>query len=208
VHAAPTAEFAFLDARHPGETALDAHVRRTREYYEWAKAGGAGASLIDSGFDWLREHRPESARSAPEPRPPALSWGDARIGNVIYREFTAVALLDWEMAALGPPELDLGWMIFFHQFFEDIAASAGLPGLPDLLRRDDIVDCYAGLAGYQPVELDFYIVYAALRQAIITMRIQLRAVAFGQAQPPSDPNEMIMHRAALAKMLDGSYEPG
>jgi aminoglycoside phosphotransferase (APT) family kinase protein len=205
VHAAPPGDFVFLDRRRAGETALDAHVRHTRDYYEWAKAGGTGAPLIDRGFDWLREHWPVAADSGGATTAPVLSWGDARIGNIIYRGFTPAALLDWEMAALGPRELDIGWMIFFHRFFEDIAHNAGLPGLPDFLRRDDIVDCYAGLTGYQPVALNFYIVYAALRQAIIAMRIQLRAIAFGQVEQPDDPNELIMHREALAQMLDGRY---
>jgi aminoglycoside phosphotransferase (APT) family kinase protein len=200
VHAAAPSDFAFLDRRRPGESALDAHVRQTRHHYEWTKANGSGAPLIERGFDWLREHRPMGP-----PPAPVLSWGDARIGNIIYRDFTPVALLDWEMASIGPPELDIGWMIFFHGFFEDIARSAGLPGLPDLLQLADVADIYADLTGYRPAELDFYVVYAALRHAIITVRIQLRAIAFGQACQPDDPDEMIMHRGALANMLDGTY---
>ena len=68
-----------------------------------------------------------------------LSWGDARIGNVLYRDFEPVAVLDWEMAALGPPELDVGWLVTLHAFFEEVAHQYGLPGLPDLLRREDVV---------------------------------------------------------------------
>lgn len=202
VHAANPADFAFLDRRRTGETALAAHVRHTRDYYEWAKDGRAGAPLIDRAFDWLYENWPADSDSAHDQ---ALSWGDARIGNVIYRDFTPVALLDWEMASLGPRELDIGWMIFFHRFFEDMALSAGLPGLPDLLRPDCVADTYADLTGYRPVGLDFYIVYAAVRQAIITLRIQLRVSKFGQAELPDDLDETIMHRASLQKMLDGSY---
>lgn len=206
VHAANPVDFPFLDRRRTGESALAAHVRHTRDYYEWAKAGRAGAPLIDRAFEWLREHWPADPGSAPgQAAASVLSWGDARIGNVIYRDFTPVALLDWEMASLGPRELDIGWMIFFHRFFEDIAHGAGLPGLPDLLRPERVTDIYADLTGYRPVNLDFYVVYAALRQAIITLRIQLRASMFGQAELPEDPDEMIMHRVALAKMLDGSY---
>jgi aminoglycoside phosphotransferase (APT) family kinase protein len=198
VHAAAPANFAFLDRRRRGETALQAHVRHTHDYYEWTRADGPGVPLIERGFDWLREHWPHESE-------PVLCWGDARIGNVIYRDFTPVALLDWEMASLGPRELDLGWMIFLHRFFEDLARSAGLPGLPDFLRRDDVADAYADLTGYRPADLDFYTAYAALQHAIIMVRIQLRAIAFGQAERPADPDEMIMHRVALAKMLDGTY---
>jgi aminoglycoside phosphotransferase (APT) family kinase protein len=195
VHASDPTDFAFLHQHAPRETALAAHVRRTREYYEWVRAGDRGIPLIEHAFDWLREHWPRES-------PAALSWGDARIGNVVYRDFAPVALLDWEMAALGPRELDIGWMLFFHSFFEDIAQRAGLPGLPDMLKPTDVVDSYAEITGYQPAELDFFVVYAALRQAIITVRIQLRAIAFGQSARPVDPDDMIMHRDVLTSMLD------
>ncbi|SPM30581.1 phosphotransferase family protein [Mycobacterium terramassiliense] len=206
VHAAAPADFSFLDHRQSGETELQAHVRRTREYYDWARGDRPGVPLIEQGFDWLYENWPQQASSRPgRESGTVLSWGDARIGNIIYRDFVPVALLDWEMVSLGPRELDLGWMLFFHSFFEDIAHTAGLPGLPDLLRRVDVVEAYAELAGYRPAGLDFYIVYAALRQAIILVRIQLRAIAFGQAEVPDQPDNMIMHRETLARMLDGTY---
>ena len=206
VHDADPADFSFLDQRKAGETTLQAHVRQSRDYYDWAKGDGPGVPLIEQGFDWLYEHWPDdvSSRLGSSPNP-VLSWGDARIGNIIYRDFTPVALLDWEMVSLGPRELDLGWMLFFHSFFEDIAHNAGLPGLPGFLRREDVIDTYADLADYRPGELNFYIVYAALRQAIILVRIQLRAIAFGQADAPDHPDAMIMHRESLAKMLNGTY---
>ncbi|MDJ0108109.1 phosphotransferase family protein, partial [Rhodococcus erythropolis] len=56
-----------------------------------------------------------------------------------------------------------------------------------------------------PHDLEFYVTYAALRQAVIMWRIQARAIAFGQSQRPEDPDDMIMHRASLAAMLDGTY---
>jgi aminoglycoside phosphotransferase (APT) family kinase protein len=198
VHAAAPSDFPFLDRRRLGETALQAHVRHTAGYYEWARAGAARIPLIERGLHWLRQHWPDESK-------PVLSWGDARVGNVIYQDFTPVALLDWEMASLGPRELDLGWMIFFHRFFEDLAHGAGLPGLPDFLRRDDVAGTYADITGYRPADLDFYITYAALQHAIVMVRIRLRAIAFGQAEPPDDPDDMIMHRDALAAMLDGTY---
>ncbi len=134
-----------------------------------------------------------------------LCWGDSRIGNVIYRDFEPAAVLDWEMATLGPRELDLGWMIFQHRFFEDLAAMAGLPGMPDFLRREDVAEAYGSLSGHQVADLDFYIVYAALRHAVIMFRVQSRAVAFGQAEFPDNPDEMILHHKTLEAMLDGTY---
>jgi aminoglycoside phosphotransferase (APT) family kinase protein len=198
VHAAAPADFAFLDRRRAGETPLGAHVRHTADYYAWIRGDGVSVPLIERGFGWLAEHWPDESA-------PVVSWGDARIGNIVYRDFSPVALLDWEMAALGPRELDLGWMIFFHRFFEDLAHGAGLPGLPDFLRRDDVAATYADITGYRPAHLDFYTAYAALQHAVIMVRIHLRAVAFGQAELPADPDAMIMHRDTLAAMLDGTY---
>lgn len=186
-------------AEPTGVEALRAHLEEQRRYYEWATADGPGSPLIERGFDWIEANFPTDAGSA------VLCWGDSRIGNVIYRDFEPAAVLDWEMAALGPRELDLGWMIFQHRFFEDLAAMAGLPGMPDFLRREDVADAYRSLSGHQVSDLDFYIVYAALRHAVIMFRVQSRAVAFGQAEFPDNPDEMILHHKTLEAMLDGTY---
>ncbi len=181
--------------------ALRSHFAGVRAYYEWAAADARRSPLIERGLDELE-------RSLPSPAGPAvLCWGDARIGNIVYRDFRPAAVLDWEMAALGPREMDLGWMIFLHRFFEDIAAAAGLPGLPGMLRRADVADSYEQASGHRAQDLEWHIAYAAVRQAIIMYRIQCRTVAFGQAEAPDDPDAMIMHRAGLEEMLDGAYWP-
>ena len=54
-----------------------------------------------------------------------LNWGDARVGNILYRDFAPIAVLDWEMATVGPREVDLAWMIFLHAFFHDMAVTFG-----------------------------------------------------------------------------------
>lgn len=190
--------FAFLQLDRPEPTPLGRHVADQWEYYQWV-AQGLRSPLIERCFAWLREHWPA------DEGPAVLSWGDARIGNIMYRDFEPVAVFDWEMAGLGPRELDIGWLIFLHRFFEDIAAQAGLPGMPHLLRRDDVAASYQTLTGHAPRDLDFYILYAALRQGIIMSRIQRRAVHFGEAEMPVDVDDLIMHRRALEAMADGTY---
>ncbi|WP_137722979.1 phosphotransferase family protein [Prescottella subtropica] len=200
LHATPEPAQLFPDAAATSATAaLSAHIDGQRRYYAWATETGPRSPLIERGLAWLDEHRPSPSG------PAVLCWGDARIGNVVYRDFEPAAVLDWEMAALGPRELDLGWMIFIHRFFEDLATVAGLPGLPDLLRRGDVAGTYTDLTGHTPENLDFYTLYAALRHAIIMFRIQCRAVAFGQAEAPADPDDMILHRKTLEEMLAGTY---
>ncbi|WP_185715223.1 phosphotransferase family protein [Mycobacteroides abscessus] len=208
IHAAPVERFAFLNDAREGETGLDAHVRRTHEFYEWVRGNGPTIPLIDRGFEWLRENWPEESLSGIGRPIDVVSWGDSRPGNVIYRDFEPVALLDWEMASIGPRELDLGWIIFLHRFFQDLAEVATLPGLPDFCKREDIAAEYAALTGHHAADLDFYTAYAALQHAVIMVRIQMRAMAFGQAQMPGDPDDLILHRATLEKMLNGTYWAG
>jgi aminoglycoside phosphotransferase (APT) family kinase protein len=116
-----------------------------------------------------------------------------------------VAVLDWEMAALGPRELDLGWMIFLHRFFDDLAQGMGMPGMPQLLARERAAATYAELSGHAPRDLDWYTLYAALRHGIIMTRIALRAIRFGEREKSDDVDSYIPHAASLEKMLAGTY---
>jgi aminoglycoside phosphotransferase (APT) family kinase protein len=171
VHAAAPADFAFLDPRRPGESALSAHVRRSSESYESAGSRGLRAPLIERGFAWLREHWPA------EPVP-VLCWGDARIEHAMYPDFESAALLGWQRATLGPRELDLGALVLRHRFADSLAHAVGRPGLPDFLRAEDVAATYADITGYRPVDLGFYITYAALALAIESLRSPLRTNAF------------------------------
>jgi aminoglycoside phosphotransferase (APT) family kinase protein len=202
VHGIPDPATAFACLRPPaGIDALKAHVQAQWDYYQWALADeGFRIPIIERSFGWLAEHWPR------EPGPDVLSWGDARIGNIIYQGFEPVAVLDWEMAALGPRELDLSWFIFLHRFFQDIAQFFELDGIPGFLRRSDVERCYQELTGYTPRDMDFYLLYAALRHAIVMARIKRRMIHFGEDQVPADIDDYVMHRASLEKLLAGTYE--
>jgi len=187
-------------AAEAGDDPLRAHVEGQRAYYEWTRRDdGLRIPVLERGFDWLEAHWPEQTGD------PVLSWGDARIGNVIYDGFAPVAVLDWEMAALGPRELDLGWMLYLHRFFQDLAEFFALPGLPDFHQRGDVVAAYTAAAGLAPADLAWYLVYAALRHGIVMSRIKRRMIHFGEEQAPDDVDDYVMHRASLERLLDGSY---
>lgn len=196
VHSCPVP--AMLEMPHADESPLRAHIRRLQEFYAWASKGRKGSPLIERGFTWLTDNLPEESDAV-------LTWGDARIGNIIYSDFAPIAVLDWEMAAYGPRELDVAWMIFLHRFFQDITEMATMDGLPDFLRRDDVAAEYAELSGYQVRDLDYYITYSALIHAVIMFRIQCRAIDFGQAEEPADPDDMILHRTTVEAMMAGTY---
>jgi aminoglycoside phosphotransferase (APT) family kinase protein len=195
----PAERFAFLASARPGATPLRRFVAELRGFYDWVAADGLRSPLLERCFAWLDASWPRHEG------PTVLSWGDARIGNVLYRDFGPAAALDWEMAALGPPELDLGWMVALHRFFDDLAVGAGMPGMPGLLRRDDVAASYEKQTGYAPRDLDFYTLLAALRHGIVMFRIARRMSHFGEMQLPPDVDDMIAHRRMLERMLTGEY---
>ncbi|MGP0028971.1 MAG: phosphotransferase family protein, partial [Acidimicrobiales bacterium] len=189
----------FLAGPDDGESHLRHHVREHQAYYDWVAEDGVRSPLIERGFEWLEEHWPENPDDA------VFSWGDARVGNMMFEDFTPVAVLDWEMASIGPREIDLGWMIYLHRFFQDLVEDLGLPGLPDVLHRRTVAEIYEAVSGYTPKDLDFYATYAALRHAIVMFRITRRSIRFGEAVMPEDPDHAFMHHAHFRRMLDGEY---
>jgi aminoglycoside phosphotransferase (APT) family kinase protein len=193
---------AFLELDRPGASALRRHVADSAAYYEWVAAHGARSPLIERSFAWLDEHWPAEEGDT------VISWGDARIGNMMFRDFEPVAVLDWEMAAVGPREVDLAWMIFLHRFLDDLALQAGLPGMPHFMRLDDMAGAYESFTGYTPRDLEFYTLYASLRHAIVMSRVARRSILFGEMEMPSDPDDLIMHRSTVEQMLDGTYWSG
>ncbi|WP_034091918.1 phosphotransferase family protein [Streptacidiphilus albus] len=204
LHAVPAEEAGFLAPEAAGKTALRRHVNDQRGYYEWVVRGRPGSPLIERAFARLDELWPE------DEGPTVLSWGDARVGNIVYQGFAPAAVLDWEMASLGPRELDLAWLIFLHRFFQDLTEGSGLPGLPGFLERDRVAEHYAALTGHTPRDLDFYTLYAALRHAVVMLRIAYRQVHFGEASLPegatgADVDRLIMHGPTLEAMLEGRY---
>lgn len=197
LHAIPEAakQFPWLERSEPGDTHLRRHVAHTQAWYDRVAADGGESPLVERAFAWLDDHWPADDDDA------VLSWGDARIGNVIYADFTPAALLDWEMAGLGPRELDVSWLICGHLVFQHITEALGLPGMPDFLRPEDVAAQYKSLTGHQLRDLDFYLVYAATQWAIVFLRTGQRQAHFGERELPADPEEMIISRALLERML-------
>lgn len=81
----------------------------------------------------------------------------------------------------------------------------GQCGLPDFLRRDRVEARYARLTGHRPRDMDFFTLYAALRHAIVMLRIAHRQAFFGEVDLPADPDTLILHHGSLRAMVQGSY---
>lgn len=180
----------------PGEGSLRAHVDEQRAYYEWTtREDGLRVPVIERAFDWIGSHWPA------ETGPDVLSWGDARIGNILYEGTTPTAVLDWEMAATAHAEVDLGWFLYFHDLYQDLAEIFGFPGIPDLFDHHQVVEQYEQLTGATVRDLPFYYVYAGLRQAIILSRITRRRIHFGEQEASAHPDEYVLHHTMLARLI-------
>ncbi|RMI30961.1 phosphotransferase family protein [Nocardia stercoris] len=194
----PAAKFPTLDG--PG-SGLRRHFEAQKAWYDWALArDGYRIPLLERAFDVLEHSWPTESGAD------VLNWGDARPGNILFDGFTPAAVLDWEMAAIGPRELDLAWPILIHRFFQDICTRFDQPGLPDFLRRSDIERLYTERTGHVPQDLDWYLTYAALRHGIVMARIKRRMIHFGEDTDTADRDDYVMHRHLLESLLDGTCE--
>jgi aminoglycoside phosphotransferase (APT) family kinase protein len=191
--------FEYLKFTEAGGSALRNHIAHTRAWYDWVAEESGPSSVIERAFAWLEDHWPSDEGEA------VVSWGDSRIGNILYRDFEPVAVLDWEMAGLGPRELDLAWMVYSHRVFQDIAGSMELPGMPDFMRPADVFSRYERGSGHAPRHIDFYGTYAALQWAIVFVRTARRSVHFGEREMPDQLDDVIVNRDGLEAMLAGTY---
>jgi aminoglycoside phosphotransferase (APT) family kinase protein len=187
--------FRFLEADAAGDSPLRRNLARTRAWYDYAVVDGGPSPLIERGLAWLEAHVPTGTDTV-------LCWGDARIGNVLYRDFEPVGVLDWEMAAVGPREMDLAWLVFAHRVFESIAGSMELPGMPDFLREDDVRSTYADMTGVEVGDFAWYQLYDAVQWGIVFMRTGARQVRFGEIEQPDDVESLMHHRPLFEQLLD------
>lgn len=206
LHSIPNAEktFGFLTEGLAGDTALRRHFSWVQSWYDFAVPDIGRSALLERTFEWLESNWPSDAAA----REPVLLWGDARLGNVLYRDFAPVAVLDWEMVTLGPRELDVAWIIYAHMVFQEMTALATLPGLPEVLREEDVRATYQELTGVELADLHWFYVYSGVMWACVFMRTNARRVHFGEIEKSDDPNfaESLFYHAGLMKRLIGEEQ--
>jgi len=140
---------------------------------------GALLDHLERFLGWAEDDRPldvarralEQLRASAPPAPlegPALCWGDARFSNLIFRDFAVAAVLDWEMASIGDPLLDVGWWLFADDALTTGSGCTRLPGFPG---REETAARWSGLTGRSADALDWYELAAALRFTIIMLRM-------------------------------------
>jgi aminoglycoside phosphotransferase (APT) family kinase protein len=200
LHSIPNAEhtFAFLsEVDPPGDTPLDRHFGWLKDWYDFAVPDIGRSTLVESALAWLEDNFPSDVAATE----PVLAWGDSRIGNVLYEDFRPVAVLDWEMATVGPRELDVAWIVFAHMVFQELAGLAGLAGLPDVMREEDVRSTYEGLTGATLGDLLWFYVYSGVIWCCVFMRTSARRVRFGEIEKPDDVESLFYHASLLRRLI-------
>lgn len=196
LHAIPdaAATFGFLEPHHDGATLLEKNLARTQAWYDFAVPDIGRSPLVERALAWLHEHLPETDEAV-------LCWGDSRIGNMMYRDFEPVAVLDWEMAAIGPRELDVSWMAFAHSVFESITGMMEMPGMPHFMHEDDLKAEYERVSGVALGDLGWYHVYNGVQWCIVFMRTGARQIHFGEIERPDDIESLFHCKPLVERVL-------
>jgi aminoglycoside phosphotransferase (APT) family kinase protein len=132
---------------------------------------------------WLEANRPEDVASC-------VIHGDWRIDNVVFdlKQARIVGVLDWELATVGDPLMDLGSALAYWVDRDDDPAFAALrrqpSHLPGMPTRDEFVAKYLQQSGRSCVDFTFYEVFGLFRLAVIIQQIWARYVA-GQTTNPA-----------------------
>jgi aminoglycoside phosphotransferase (APT) family kinase protein len=121
---------------------------------------GEPLPAVELGLRWLRAN-------APEPAEPRLVHGDFRLGNFIVDERGLAAVIDWELAHLGDPVEDIGWLcIRSWRFGNDSLPAAGVG------QKEEFAAAYeaAGGAPVDPGRVRYWEVFGNLKWAVICAR--------------------------------------
>ena len=185
--------FDFLWRAERGSRGLDQYLSWVRDWYRWMQAGRT-YPIVEEALEYLFANKPSDA-------PDCVLWGDARIGNVLFDGSNKVAaLLDWEMAALGPAEVDLAWWLVMDRVLSEWLELPRLAGLPG---RNESITFYERAAGRSVHQMEYYEILAALRFALVLIRAAERYRSVGLVRPDttfdsqSPPMRLLAHQLGM-----------
>jgi aminoglycoside phosphotransferase (APT) family kinase protein len=155
---------------------LERQLRRFLGLWELNKTREIAA--VESVGAWLAEHLPSSG-------PATIVHGDFRLGNTIFataRPAQLAAVLDWEMATIGDPLADLGYLcmmwteagdpqVGLREALGRVTRSEGFPTRAELIER------YEELSGRSMVDIRWYMTLALWKSIVFMEGNYKRAIA-------------------------------
>ncbi|WP_395647674.1 phosphotransferase family protein [Terricaulis sp.] len=164
---------------------LERQVGRWRKQFEGYAAldGWSGAALaapIERVGDWLERNCPASFK-------PGILHGDYHLANVMFANTgpELAAIVDWELATIGDPLIDLGWVLTTWPRPNDPTSMKIEPweGFPS---ADELLAYYRERSERDLSAMDWYIVLACYKLAILLEGTHARACAGKAAKETGD----------------------
>ncbi|WP_279580677.1 phosphotransferase family protein [Fodinicola feengrottensis] len=149
---------------------VERQLRRWRRQLH--QSGSPDLVLLDRVHDALSTHVPAQRTG--------IVHGDFRPGNLSFgSDGRVLAVFDWELATVGEPLADLGWLsASWGQPGDDVPPTiegpSTAPGFPS---REQLAEHYAKLSGRDVSELPFYEAFARWRGACIGAGVRARYLA-------------------------------
>jgi aminoglycoside phosphotransferase (APT) family kinase protein len=179
----------WLDTSGEGKPSFAGQLSLYRDYTLHELAGREHLVMMHA-FDWLDANAPEA--------PVGLSWGDARLGNMIWQDYRCAAILDWEAAALAPPEADIGWWVMFDRMSFDDMNAPRLQGYPT---REEMVAYWEEITGRRVSDIRYWEIFAAMRFCAVFIRLGDRFVRAGLVPAEANVATQNLVTDALARLL-------
>jgi aminoglycoside phosphotransferase (APT) family kinase protein len=160
---------------------LDRQLRGWTE--RWAQSRLDPVPELEIVADWLMRKRPIESSDV------SVVHGDLKLDNVVLDPLDAAritAVLDWEMAALGDPLVDLGILLAYWVPMNADGAPDALTSVtarPGYLSRDALVERYAEASGRDVSNVAYYEVFALFKIAVVIQQIYAR-YRHGQTDDP------------------------
>jgi aminoglycoside phosphotransferase (APT) family kinase protein len=148
---------------------LDRQVRGWAE--RWERAKTEEISDMNYLLRWLNERLPQSP-------PPTLVHNDFKLDNVMLDETDpgrVEAVLDWEMATVGDPLVDLGLVLcYWGQPSDPGGTKPSITSGPGWFSRAQLVEAYAAQSGRDVSNISYYEVFAIFKLAVVLQQIYVR----------------------------------
>ena len=151
------------------------------------RATGVARPVMELALRWLKDRSPHDA-------PRTLVHGDFRNGNIIVGEEGLRAVLDWELAYIGDPMADLGWICVNSWRFGELDSPVGGFG-----RREDLFAGYEAAGGVKvdPQRVRFWEALGVMRWGLMCAGMVL---AYRSGASVSVERPMIARRASETEL--------
>lgn len=146
--------------------------RQVRGWFErWNRAKTEDIPQMERLIQWLTDHLPVSPA-------PTLVHNDFKLDNLMLDAQDpgrVEAVLDWEMATVGDPLVDLGLILcYWSQPSDPGGTKAALTSEPGWFTRDELIGRYARETGRDVSLINYYEVFALFKLAVVLQQIYVR----------------------------------